>query len=452
MYISYYRKLKYLKSFLVYQCTCTCMSPTVYLSVNLYAGSPKQRDSAVSCSSQSDGIPTSCTIPAPPIVVHNLPYLHFAAVYDILRESIFKAHQQHKLSSTPSSSPAESSLASTTLMQPEASRTTQDFMGLDNEETLGEDRSRSPSLPARVGVGKGGHWTLPEETNGVIPAITPPKQLPDSPRLRSRTLPRRLALNDVVAPMSMSQDTDSITQDSRYSIDYSPTTARRNTTASLERRGTLDTHLTALSSSLRKGQRPPISLYSNQAASSTAAMGPAASGSVRVKYRPNPTATRSLRRAKKSSTITAAIVPHDRSRVKIVKLVLAGDDNLVGNAARAFAQLRTQEPNLFLNLDVQFFHVPLTEAVPRSSSKHASASGDLPEPANEGDGREGGDDVQLGRYLGHMDSWYERNVTLAVYNTLRLLPSVSASPLPPSLPPSLSPISLSLPSLPHSLH
>ena len=187
----------------------------------------------------------------------------------------------------------------------------------------------------------------------------------------------------------------------------------------------LDPHFLSLSSQ-RKGQRSPISLYSNQAAASSTAMGPSGTGSVRVKHRRNPTATQSLRRSKKSSTITAAIVPHDRSRVKILKVVLAGDDNLVGNAARAFAQLRTQEPNLFLNLDVQFFHIPLSERTGQSNSKQqASSAGDLPEPANEKDGGNIGDDVLLGRYLAYMDSWYERNVMMAVHNTLRLVPYVS---------------------------
>ena len=115
-------------------------------------------------------------------------------------------------------------------------------------------------------------------------------------------------------------------------------------------------------------------------------------------------------------------------------MVLAGDDNLVSNAARAFAQLRTQEPNLFLNLDVQFFHIPLSERTGQSNGKQqASNVGELPEPANEKDGGDIGDDVLLGRYLAHMDSWYERNVMMAVHNALRLVPYVSYSSYMPKL-------------------
>ena len=36
-----------------------------------------------------------------------------------------------------------------------------------------------------------------------------------------------------------------------------------------------------------------------------------------------------------------------------------------------------------------------------------------------------GDDVWLSCYLAKFDSWYERNVLLAVQNTLRVIPAVS---------------------------
>ncbi len=36
-----------------------------------------------------------------------------------------------------------------------------------------------------------------------------------------------------------------------------------------------------------------------------------------------------------------------------------------------------------------------------------------------------GNDVHMGRFLAHMDSWYERNLMMAVHHLLRLIPSVS---------------------------
>ena len=37
-----------------------------------------------------------------------------------------------------------------------------------------------------------------------------------------------------------------------------------------------------------------------------------------------------------------------------------------------------------------------------------------------------GNDVHIGRFLAHMDSWYERNLMIAAHHLLRLLPAVSA--------------------------
>ena len=51
-------------------------------------------------------------------------------------------------------------------------------------------------------------------------------------------------------------------------------------------------------------------------------------------------------------------------------------------------------------------------------------NGDLPEPMLEQLDMSG-NDIHIGRFLAHMDSWYERNVMLTVHHTLRLLPSVS---------------------------
>ena len=38
-----------------------------------------------------------------------------------------------------------------------------------------------------------------------------------------------------------------------------------------------------------------------------------------------------------------------------------------------------------------------------------------------------GEDVWLACYLSQFDSWYERNVLLAVHNALRIIPAVSST-------------------------
>ena len=119
---------------------------------------------------------------------------------------------------------------------------------------------------------------------------------------------------------------------------------------------------------------------------------------------------------------------------KLVKILLAGNDLLVSHTARAYAHLQMEEPNLLSGMELRFYHIPLSRAslFPESAQSTAmtnqmlgtSGNQDLPEPMFE-QLDNSGNDVHIGRFLAHMDSWYERNVMMAVHHLLRLLPSVS---------------------------
>ena len=152
-------------------------------------------------------------------------------------------------------------------------------------------------------------------------------------------------------------------------------------------------------------------------------------GSLRVKTRANPfSLSIRVRKRTGSKSEVASPVHNPNPRLKVLKIVLAGNDLLVSHMARAYAYLQSEEPNLFGGLDLRFFHVPISRA---SSSYYQDPSSfaqqsysDLQEPMLE-QVNGSGNDVHIGRFLAHMDSWYERNVMLTVHSTLRLLPTVS---------------------------
>lgn len=117
-------------------------------------------------------------------------------------------------------------------------------------------------------------------------------------------------------------------------------------------------------------------------------------------------------------------------KICVLKIVLAGGDLLVCHTAKAYMQLLSEEPNLFNGLDIRFYHVPLSMA----TGADWQTSERIPNSTGNGDGPETivgyqlntcGLDVNIGRYMSHLDSWYERNVALAIHHSLRLLPPVS---------------------------
>ena len=153
-------------------------------------------------------------------------------------------------------------------------------------------------------------------------------------------------------------------------------------------------------------------------------------GSMRVKMRPNPSANLSLRQKKVRKTSAGIVTPVQNPNLKILKIVLAGNDLLVSHMAKAYAYLQLEEPNLLSGMEVRFYYIPLSRAsvahwqLHEFSTASQMTNGDLPEPMLEQLDMSG-NDIHIGRFLAHMDSWYERNVMLTVHHTLRLLPSVS---------------------------
>lgn len=137
-------------------------------------------------------------------------------------------------------------------------------------------------------------------------------------------------------------------------------------------------------------------------------------------------------RRQSRKTSTTILSPTHKPNLKLVKVVLAGNDIMVSHTAKAYAHLRTDEPNLFSGLDIRFYHVPLSRASTIygiemggvSVGSTPRASPELPEPMME-QYNMSGNDVHIGRFLAHMDSWYERNLMIAVHHLLRLLPAVS---------------------------
>ena len=144
---------------------------------------------------------------------------------------------------------------------------------------------------------------------------------------------------------------------------------------------------------------------------------------------------------KKRANMHTPLIPTPiSSGCKLVKVLLAGNDRLVSHTAKAYAHLQIDEPNLLSGVELQFYHIPLSRAslihsqfpeLAQASLVGAHGQGstaggnpDLPEPMFEQVDLSG-NDVHMGRFLGHMDSWYERNVMMATHHLLRLIPSVS---------------------------
>ena len=230
-----------------------------------------------------------------------------------------------------------------------------------------------------------------------------------------------------------SQDSDKDTSDtsssraseeivSRVSIDTSSTSSRK-----MERRYT---ESFTSSSSRRNLSLRGSGFYPHQMVSPTSSIGSIVAGSGSrgsVKQRANPSGTGTLRQ-RRANTMSYTVQPKQKRRLKKVKMLIAGDDTCISNAAKAYSHLRIKEPNLFSSLDLEFLYIPLSKAI-IGGSEHShssqSASIDLPEPTLEIGKEENGQDVMIGQYLSHTDTWYEQNVMLAVHNSLRLLLNVS---------------------------
>ncbi|NWH40667.1 PI3R6 kinase, partial [Chloropsis hardwickii] len=104
-------------------------------------------------------------------------------------------------------------------------------------------------------------------------------------------------------------------------------------------------------------------------------------------------------------------------RLHTARVVLLGDDRILGRLARAFHSLRKREARrVFLTprLDLQFYHVPVAPGQEQPSA--------APDPA-------GPEELcEVAGYLGRADPWYESNI-----NTLcHMIPKLATMPPSPS--------------------
>ncbi|NXO24763.1 PI3R6 kinase, partial [Cisticola juncidis] len=102
-------------------------------------------------------------------------------------------------------------------------------------------------------------------------------------------------------------------------------------------------------------------------------------------------------------------------RLHTARVVLLGDDRILGRLAQAFHSLRKREARrvfLTARLDLQFYHIPVAPGQPSAAADPAG-----PEELCE-----------VARYLGRADPWYESNI-----NTLcHMIPKLATMPSSPS--------------------
>ncbi|NXB07899.1 PI3R6 kinase, partial [Cnemophilus loriae] len=104
-------------------------------------------------------------------------------------------------------------------------------------------------------------------------------------------------------------------------------------------------------------------------------------------------------------------------RLHTARVLLLGDDRVLGRLARAYHSLRKREARrVFLTprLNLQFYHIPVVPGQP-----HPSAAADHAGPEEL---------CEVARYLGRADPWYESNI-----NTLcHVIPKLATMPSSPS--------------------
>ncbi|NWZ13385.1 PI3R6 kinase, partial [Agelaius phoeniceus] len=111
--------------------------------------------------------------------------------------------------------------------------------------------------------------------------------------------------------------------------------------------------------------------------------------------------------------------PAPLQRLHSARVVLLGDDRILGRLAQAFHSLRKREARrVFLTprLDLQFYHIPVVPAQPQPSAAHAG-----PEELCE-----------VAGYLGRADPWYESNINTLCHMIPKLATMVGGKPSHPS--------------------
>lgn len=393
-------------------------------------------DSTVTYNDTGD-TPISFFLPPPYVPVYELEQTFEISMMEKLKEVILRAQS---MDIAPSSR-VDSLLMSYPPVTSHSSLNSTDSSFTDQFEGGDFNQSRNSDLSA---ISE--QWNERGGSNGSKSSLSPTakirpdgtKDVPLSPGdVKEKPLTQVTSNNSTVESNGFgelpSQDSDKDTSDtsssrtseeagSRHSTDSSSNTPKPRPGSGYERR------YTDVSSSARRKLLQRVSW--NQTVTPTTSIGSVTGGSIHgVTQRGNPTAYNTLRIGR-SQSLSASFKPRQRSsKIKKVHIILAGNDTLLCNTAKAFTHLRIREPNLFCNMDIGFHYIPLSKASSGWVKVHegggASSLGDLPDPGNELCKEETGKDVLVGQYLSHVDSWYEQNVMLSVHNCLQLLPDDS---------------------------
>jgi hypothetical protein len=164
--------------------------------------------------------------------------------------------------------------------------------------------------------------------------------------------------------------------------------------------------------------------------------GPAPSSPMRRRMTGTRPKDRQLPSIKKSSFKNSFHTKANEDIRREVKVVVVGNDRTLSRMANAYAELRHDEPALFSNLEVRFYYIPLSVTTfTEDSSALKKKENCMPEfLAETSQNSILGEDIWLACYLSQFDSWYERNVVLAVHKALRVIPAwdEAAHPLTPA--------------------
>ena len=418
------------------------------LSLHSYTESDEQRDSAVSCSSSDDELQfsedhlSSFPLPPPHFHTHPLDNCQYPTVLVNIREVLIKSQQK----ATPKPERRKESLDEVDAKGPLIRRlTSTQEQDCTFPLTNGHSESHMMNGGDRVNTGEshmtngGDHMMngddtvlkMKESNSADLSQDSVP--LNDSPKTLAKSTSND-AISSSTGEEERSPEVDPSSQGSPGSK-VKPPLGRRQTyhTGMLGARP--DSRSNSSSSLTASLSGPGVRRYPSNAGSAAPSRSMSISGnplqsSLRMQLKRKSTSySLSVKsRSRKASVLS----PTHKPNLKLVKVVLAGNDILVSHAAKAYAHLRMEEPNLFSGLELRFYYVPLSRASTLYGIEMGGASfgstppknPELPEPMMEHIDTSG-NDVHIGRFLAHMDSWYERNLMIAVHHLLRLLPFVS---------------------------
>ena len=425
---------------------CTCTTTILYYPppthTHTHTESDEQRDSAVSCSSSDDDLQfsedylSSFPLPPPHFHTHSLNNTQYPTILVNFREILIKSQQKAtpKISrqeyvDEPDAPPHGPSIRKLTYSLEES-------MDIVDETILTNGDGKH-----HMTNGNTNHVPNGDVPNGDIPSISDDKENDTSTDMSQDSYPPS---SPKTLASSTSEDTISNkTSDELRSPQASQDHDLPRPKQLLERRqtyhqGMIPARTNSLSTSANatgsQGLRRYPSMSGGTPPTRSMSISSNPLNSLRTQLKRKSTSYNlSVKRRSRKESASTVLSPTHRPNLKLVKIVLAGNDIMVSHAAKAYAHLRMDEPNLFSGLDIRFYHVPLSRASTLYGIDMGGASSppehpDLPEPMME-QFNTSGNDVNIGRFLAHMDSWYERNLMIATHHLLRLLPAVSGGAL-----------------------